>query len=516
MGRRSSAAASLVQDNDISTRLRSASNRSNPTLRTATRTSSRRSSGVGSSREDPHVLSSDEDRTTTLKPPTHHRPEIPKSNSDKITRVLPPRTPERSRSAPERNASTNASNLQRSGSIVCIDSDSDTDGASSECTEGLLNPLPVVSSSMKVSRTRSPRTPDRTQNPPREVETDPQNVKGKGQKVSEKERGPKSPSSAPKIKLSRPLHDYKDGDRGHRRNASTSCNTTAKSRIDDTRTGRPNRAYHQATQDQEETGDISEIMQESHSPSKSDTETPTKTTYRNSAKVIHETLRSIAVKTLTNDEKEGCVYIIRCAHPGHQHENLVKIGFTTCFSTRFKTHEKCGLIIEPIKIAYLIPHVRRAEKLIKADLGHVCRPLKCPKCSKTHNEWFDINEQEAREVVARWNEDPEHDDHHARWKHWDAALSKPEESDHVAFQEYQERMNPRTQLEPRVNKIDVPIRQPSLGGSFTSSASSAIGAIVASAGPGNVNVNVNVNTLKQDALRHNDMAQGLTGFDTSI
>lgn len=92
------------------------------------------------------------------------------------------------------------------------------------------------------------------------------------------------------------------------------------------------------------------------------------------------------------------------------------------------------------------------------DLKHLCKPWKCCRCSRTHEEWFEIDDAEAMKVVDRWvkwvnqlrpykkNElEPiwkylmdygrvplerlRNNDHDARWAHWQWVLSPPSSGD---------------------------------------------------------------------------------------
>ncbi|EUC28301.1 hypothetical protein COCCADRAFT_77020, partial [Bipolaris zeicola 26-R-13] len=97
----------------------------------------------------------------------------------------------------------------------------------------------------------------------------------------------------------------------------------------------------------------------------------------------------------------------------------------------------------------------RAERLIKLDLKHLCRPWFCPSCRQRHVEYFEVTEERAKAIVERWtdwingnqpyssdgnitplwnhlilfgrrpNQPMRTYDHEARWAHWSWVLSSP-------------------------------------------------------------------------------------------
>ncbi|KAI2474486.1 T5orf172 domain containing protein [Pyrenophora tritici-repentis] len=113
--------------------------------------------------------------------------------------------------------------------------------------------------------------------------------------------------------------------------------------------------------------------------------------------------------------------------------------------------------------------MKRAEQLIKTDLKHLRRPWKCPVCTRTHGEWFKVDEETAKARVTLWvdwiNDHDPYDmhgsidplwkylieygrkprkdfgseNHEARWEHWNWVLSDPLPDDTRRLQEHQKK-----------------------------------------------------------------------------
>lgn len=97
--------------------------------------------------------------------------------------------------------------------------------------------------------------------------------------------------------------------------------------------------------------------------------------------------------------RPGCIYIFRRDDaPG-----LLKIGCTArSVMERLRYWDKCGL--EPILVhnTHHLNFYRRAESLIHLELADVRCEESCPRCGKTHTEWFRISEGQAIQVVDSW------------------------------------------------------------------------------------------------------------------
>ncbi len=107
-----------------------------------------------------------------------------------------------------------------------------------------------------------------------------------------------------------------------------------------------------------------------------------------------------------NDFKDGYIYSYSIAdHPGY-----MKIGFAGKEpNDRMNRIEKCLSTHEldyPDSTNFEVPNYKKLEKLIHAELQPYRRTLKCdkPRCSAGHNEWFEIDEAKAIEVIDRWKE----------------------------------------------------------------------------------------------------------------
>lgn len=177
-----------------------------------------------------------------------------------------------------------------------------------------------------------------------------------------------------------------------------------------------------------------------------------------STQMISLNLRKVATSRLVKGEMEGYLYIHRDTKGG-----LVKIGYSNDPQRRGQQHRKCERNLVYIHISNRTKLMKRAERLVKLDLGHVCRPWYCAKCQHTHKEYFEVDEDKAKMIVDRWvdwinNCDPydqtgdmlpiwsrllHYDrvaapgigshDHEARWAHWESVLSAPSADDIARF-----------------------------------------------------------------------------------
>jgi hypothetical protein len=211
------------------------------------------------------------------------------------------------------------------------------------------------------------------------------------------------------------------------------------------------------------------------------------------ASMIHHRLIQDAKERLTEKERDGYLYILRSP----QKPGLLKLGCSRDVSKRGK-EQKCVEDFTWVETGKFVTRMKRAEKLAKRDLNHLRRDWKCSKCSKTHEEWFEVDEETAKEVIKRWTEwinkqvpyelnkqtpNDEHwrlkpmwawlmdeqraprvsfgdDDHQARWTHWDRVLSPPSFKTKV---EYSKKAGPETPNQQRDGKeLYLPYRQPTL------------------------------------------------------
>ena len=108
------------------------------------------------------------------------------------------------------------------------------------------------------------------------------------------------------------------------------------------------------------------------------------------------------------DPKEGYIYAFYIVdHPGY-----VKIGFAGNDSNeRKEAIEKClsPLKIEPVGLLddFEVPSYQKVERLIQTELQPYRRRFKCDKakCSNAgHTEWFEIDEDKAKESIDRWKD----------------------------------------------------------------------------------------------------------------
>ena len=108
-------------------------------------------------------------------------------------------------------------------------------------------------------------------------------------------------------------------------------------------------------------------------------------------------------------------------------------------------------------------NVKRVERLAHTDLKHLGRPWKCGRCPEEHREWFEVEEEIAKEIVRKWikwineqnpylegqldplwgylmdwgrvpNPELEPKDHIGRWDHWNKVLSPISKADRENFE----------------------------------------------------------------------------------
>ncbi|KAL2828611.1 meiotically up-regulated gene 113-domain-containing protein [Aspergillus pseudoustus] len=122
---------------------------------------------------------------------------------------------------------------------------------------------------------------------------------------------------------------------------------------------------------------------------------------------VSRQLEDVLVLPLTQADVDhsGHIYIYQWKGKFGYH----KIGYTTDLTARLHSWEKqCGRELtsdfprsDEDHIPF--PHIRRVEKLIHTELGPFRRKeISCPGCSKSHKEWFDIDQDLAMRVVRKW------------------------------------------------------------------------------------------------------------------
>ncbi|KAH7563553.1 hypothetical protein BM1_00600 [Bipolaris maydis] len=181
---------------------------------------------------------------------------------------------------------------------------------------------------------------------------------------------------------------------------------------------------------------------------------------RNTAQLLHVELSRVATSKLTPCDEQGYIYILRDSESG-----LLKIGFAKDPRVRIKQHNKCGRDLKAVYVSECIKWTKRAERLIKLDLKHLCRPWFCSSCQQRHGEYFEITEERAKATVEKWEDwinssqpyssdgsiiplwkylilfhrTPKQAmrayDHEARWAHWSWVLSPASEDDLRDFQD---------------------------------------------------------------------------------
>lgn len=158
----------------------------------------------------------------------------------------------------------------------------------------------------------------------------------------------------------------------------------------------------------------------------------------------------IARQSLTECESPGFLYFLSASNkPG-----LLKVGYSVDPVNRKQQHQrKCKLEMLYQNYSIYTRHMKRAEKLLKADMKHLKKEWTCKACSREHGEWFEVGVEQAYVIAKRWTEwlkrapydghgelhefwketilttnhavDFASHDHNARWSHWSELLSQP-------------------------------------------------------------------------------------------
>ncbi|KAF9694884.1 hypothetical protein EKO04_006815 [Ascochyta lentis] len=125
---------------------------------------------------------------------------------------------------------------------------------------------------------------------------------------------------------------------------------------------------------------------------------------------LAKALRLKAAKPLSEaDKKDGFIYTFW----DQQNFGMIKIGRTNNLERRINEwNTQCKVTHhyhqsshdgQPSK-APEIPHVQRIEKLMNIELSNYRKKRVCDGCSKTHIEWFDIDEAKASKVFQKWRD----------------------------------------------------------------------------------------------------------------
>ena len=109
--------------------------------------------------------------------------------------------------------------------------------------------------------------------------------------------------------------------------------------------------------------------------------------------------------TKTDREKRGHIYVYR-----HVKDfGFVKIGRSVNVEERLESWERqCLYMIDEREdllrdMDRQAPHPKRLEALIHAELKYKrYQVLKCERCGKKHQEWFNVDAAEAQRVVKKW------------------------------------------------------------------------------------------------------------------
>lgn len=122
---------------------------------------------------------------------------------------------------------------------------------------------------------------------------------------------------------------------------------------------------------------------------------------------ISEEIRTKIMTPLARSEARGhglgYIYIMRSQRGMHTLSAL-KIGFSK-YHPEHRAHELASCLSRPEVVAHtpLIPHAKRIESLIHAELVAKRKVQACGQCGQEHREWFTVSHAESREIVTRWS-----------------------------------------------------------------------------------------------------------------
>jgi hypothetical protein len=107
-------------------------------------------------------------------------------------------------------------------------------------------------------------------------------------------------------------------------------------------------------------------------------------------------------ETEMKDHGLGYIYVLRSQDPSTRAE--LKIGFSQ-YHPQHRAQELARCMNKPEVVAHsqVLPHAKRVESLIHAELGSFRKAQWCAWCHRTHQEWFTVAYSQAREVIIRWS-----------------------------------------------------------------------------------------------------------------
>jgi len=126
-----------------------------------------------------------------------------------------------------------------------------------------------------------------------------------------------------------------------------------------------------------------------------------------SKRIVCEDIRRLLMSPLTPSERKehgmGYVYILR-SQLGSSTLGELKIGFSK-YHPENRAHEiaSCYALPEVISHTPYLPHAKRLESIIHAELQADRKIHACRRCKGNHREWFTILHGDSREVVTRWS-----------------------------------------------------------------------------------------------------------------
>ncbi|KAJ6780086.1 hypothetical protein PWT90_01015 [Aphanocladium album] len=121
--------------------------------------------------------------------------------------------------------------------------------------------------------------------------------------------------------------------------------------------------------------------------------------------IARELLNTDPKRPSENEVNDGYVYLYQV--PGN--DSLVKIGFTTRDVTT--RHEEWKQSCHRVPTVHFptaatckaVPHARRLERLVHAELMEQRVRIYCERCEKQHIEWFEVSVAKGIEVIEKWS-----------------------------------------------------------------------------------------------------------------
>jgi hypothetical protein len=196
------------------------------------------------------------------------------------------------------------------------------------------------------------------------------------------------------------------------------------------------------------------------------------------ALMVHHRLIEAAKKKLKDYDYAGYLYILR----SREKPGLLKLGYSNRHVSNLGRVHTCTREFTWVGPRNQVAHIRKTEELARLDLDYLRRDWWCSKCSCTHKQWFEVDEERAIEVTKRWttwiNEQAPYgedgklrpvwawlidvrrvprvlfgqDDHLVRWTKWKHILSQSSSQAEIAWAKYSNQAGLEAPIQHRTAK----------------------------------------------------------------